>query len=403
MFRTCLISLLLLMGASSSQASNYLIQQHDYVLVDVVEPAQQTVERPAWSKTIWGNILFVMIVVAIIFGGAYGIHLYQIRHLHKRADDLEHIVTTRTDEVNRMNTVHQEVINALITTNDALLDTNTLLENANERLSWANNQLSHTNRELEMRTSELNFALEQNREILGITAHDLKNPLGGIVGLSEIVQEDLANMPAHENAASVLENLGLIQQAARHMLTNVQTLLERHGQGPRGPLQKEEVYLNDIILTTLKWNKQQAKNKGLKIFFSGQHEKVAVRVDISAIQRVMDNLISNAIKYSSLYSKIWVEMLQQEEYVWVSVRDEGPGLTEEDMRRVFGREEKLSARPTAGEHSSGYGLYIVKQIIDQHGGQVGVESVLGEGSAFWFKIKTVESDVMSEGHIQFVV
>ena len=404
MFRVYLYSILFLIGAPATDASNWLTQQYERASIEVVEsPVQEETQRPAWSKTIWGNLLFVAIVVAIIFGGAYGIHLYQIRHLHKRADQLEHVVTTRTEEVNRMNNVHQEVINALVATNDALLDTNLLLENANEQLSWANNQLSHTNRQLEMRTSELNFALEQNKEILGVTAHDLKNPLGGLIGLSEIVQEDVANMPAHENTAVVLENLGLMQQASRQMLTNVQTLLERHGQGPRGPLQKEVVYLNDIIATTLKWNRLQAKNKGLKIFFTGQQDKVAVHVDISAIQRVLDNLISNAIKYSSLHSKIWVEMLKQDAYVWVSVRDQGPGLTDADMKRVFGREERLSAQPTAGEHSTGYGLYIVKQIVEQHDGQVGVESVLGEGSAFWFKIRTAESDVTNQEPVAVVV
>ncbi len=96
-------------------------------------------------------------------------------------------------------------------------------------------------------------------------------------------------------------------------------------------------------------------------------------------------------------------MLKQDAYVWVSVRDQGPGLTDDDMKRVFGREERLSAQPTAGEHSTGYGLYIVKQIVEQHDGQVGVESVLGEGSAFWFKIRTAESDVTNQEPVAVVV
>ncbi len=402
MFWVSLISALIFFVPVDNRSADLPVQQDidaqvaDLHVVDVqptalVERTMNQPESPDWPRTIWGSILFVSLVIALIFGGAYGIHLYQMRHLHKRADELEHVVSLRTDEVNRINQAHSDVIDALAATNGALLDTNDLLERANDRLNWANSQLSHTNRSLEMRTAELNFALEQNREILGVTVHDLKNPLGGVLGISEIIQEDLAYMPNHERMPDVQENVGLVHQAAKQMLLNVEGMLDRHGHGAKGPLQKEEVFLNDIIVTTLKWNRVHAKNKGLKIFFSGQQEKVAVRVDVTAMQRVMDNLLSNAIKYSAMHSRIWVEMLTQEKDVWVSVRDEGPGLTDEDLQRVFGKQQRLSAQPTAGEHSSGYGLYIVKQFIEQHGGQVGVESVLGEGAAFWFKIPIAES------------
>lgn len=372
-----------------------------FVLADQVQ--SEPASRPGWSRSVWGNLLFVSLVVAFIFGGAYGIHLYQMRSLHKRASELEHVVTFRTEEVERINLAHQDVITALAAANDALLDTNVLLESANDRLAWTNSQLSHSNRELELRTAELNFALDQNKEILSITVHDLKNPLGGVLGLSEIIQEDLAHLPIHQNIPGIHENLGLVHRAAKQMLSNVENLLDRHGQGLRGRLQKEVVFLNDIVLTTLKWNKQQAMNKSLKIYFTGQQEKVSVRVDVSAMQRVLDNLISNAIKYSSQHSRVWVELLRQEEEVWVSVRDEGPGLTDEDMTRVFGRQQRLSAKPTAGEHSSGYGLYIVKQLIEQHGGQVGVESVLGEGAAFWFKISTADLSESKEAQVGVAV
>ncbi len=408
MFLVTLIATLIAFAPIDAKPSDLSLQQvdanvkvgHNYRIhplvmqpVSLVELTKDPPARPDWSRTVWGTLLFVSLVVALIFGGAYGIHLYQMRHLHKRADELEHVVSLRTEEVHRINKAHSEVIDALAATNDALLDTNDLLERANDRLNWANSQLSHTNHSLELRTAELNFVIEQNQEILGTTVHDLKNPLGGVIGISEIIQEDLAYMPNHERMPDVQENVGLVHQAAKQMLNNVEGLLDRHGHGARGPLQKEEVFLNDIILTTLKWNKVHAKNKGLKIFFSGKQDKVAVCVDVSAMQRVLDNLISNAIKYSSMHGRVWVEMLTQDKDVWVSVRDEGPGLTDEDLQQVFGKKQRLSAQPTAGEHSSGYGLYIVKQLVEQHGGQVGVESVLGEGAAFWFKIPVAQSIV----------
>ncbi len=392
MFWVYIYSFLSLVMPASAAVSNLSFQPENNASIVVTNhTVQQFESQPDWSESMWTNALIIVLVVCFVFGGAYGIHLYQMRHLHNRADDLEEIVSLRTEEVKLVNHAHEEAISALESTNNALSDTNTLLERANNKLAWANSQLSHSNRLLEVRSAELNIALEQNKEILDITAHDLKNPLGGVLGLTEILQEDLATMPAHENMATVFEHLGLIHMAAKQMLCNVESLLNRQGQERQAPLHKEVVYLNDVILTTLKWNRQQASNKGLKLYFVGRQAKVAVHVDVSAIRRVLDNLISNAIKYSALHGKIWVEVLKQKGEVWVSVRDQGPGLTEEDMNRVFGRNEQLSAKPTAGEHSSGFGLYIVKQLIEQHGGEVGVESMLGEGAAFWFKIDAVDA------------
>ena len=74
----------------------------------------------------------------------------------------------------------------------------------------------------------------------------------------------------------------------------------------------------------------------------------------------------------------------------LQVLDEGPGLTEEDLGKVFGKMQRLSAKPTAGEHSTGLGLYIVKQLVEEHGGEVGVNSVSGQGATFWFKLPLYE-------------
>lgn len=389
-----LYSFLLMAAPLSPSDPSVLTERALRGSVEVVasQPADPT-GRPQWSNSALGRFLFVAMVIALIFAGAYGIHLYQMKHLHNRADSLEVMVSVRTAEIKRINEVHEEVIDALAETNDALTETNALLESANEQLFWANNQLMHSNRALEFRTDELNFALEQKKEILDTTVHDLKNPLGGVLGLADVIQEDLTTFSSTEEVGETFENLSLIRQAADRMLTDVESLLDRYSKPAQRPLEKEVVYINDIIETTLRWNGQQARNKGLRIYFNGHRERIAASVDVSAMQKVMDNLISNAIKYSALHGKIWVEMVRQKQDVWVSVRDQGPGLSDDDLERVFGRGAVLSAEPTGGEHASGIGLYIVKQIIEQHGGQVGVQSVLGEGAAFWFKISAVEPEL----------
>ena len=107
------------------------------------------------------------------------------------------------------------------------------------------------------------------------------------------------------------------------------------------------------------------------------------------MQRVIDNLISNAVKYSPLGKQVWVNVVPLESDVLVKVRDEGPGLTEEDKKRVFGKMNRLSAQPTGGEHSTGLGLFIVKKLSEEHGGKVGVDSKHGHGATFWVKLPLV--------------
>ena len=105
--------------------------------------------------------------------------------------------------------------------------------------------------------------------------------------------------------------------------------------------------------------------------------------------RWVDNLIGNAVKYSPFDKRIWVRLTQHAGRVRLAVRDEGPGLTDEDQQRLFGMFQKLSARPTNDEPSSGLGLSIVKQIIEMHGGEVWAESPPDEGSTFIVELPTV--------------
>ena len=108
--------------------------------------------------------------------------------------------------------------------------------------------------------------------------------------------------------------------------------------------------------------------------------------DPERIAQVIDNLLRKAIKYSPYGSSITVTLEEKDGMAEFRVRDEGPGISEEDQARMFGEFQKLSARPTGGEVSTGLGLAIVKKIIDAHQGSIKVESNLGEGSTFIFTI-----------------
>lgn len=341
---------------------------------------------PEWAQSHTFYFLFFLLVTGIILLSAYGFYLYNRSFTRERLSTQEKVIDKRMAHANETTELVREANEELAWTNESLQSTNVSLNVANETLSWTNNQLSDANIALERRTAELRRALENNKEILGVTAHDLKNPLGGIIGLSDMLIEDLASLKSDEIKSETLENLKMIRGSAEGMLVAVTSLLDRHREGLPVKLNKEEADLNMIVRIVMNWNLRQASNKGIEMHFKPASRPAKVSVDVSAMQRILDNLISNAVKYNPLGKQVWVEVVAMKQEVVVSVRDEGPGLTEEDKQNVFGKMSRLSARPTGGEHSTGLGLYIVKKLTEEHGGAVGVESVHGKGATFWVKI-----------------
>ena len=132
-----------------------------------------------------------------------------------------------------------------------------------------------------------------------------------------------------------------------------------------------------------------------------QHERKRVRLTLDVyraiwdqaapwLRNAMDNLVSNAVKYSPLGKNIWVTAERRGPLVRFAVRDEGPGLTEDDKERLFGKFQRLSALPTNNESSTGLGLSIVKQIVEMHHGKVWAESEEGQGSTFIIELTCAE-------------
>jgi len=128
--------------------------------------------------------------------------------------------------------------------------------------------------------------------------------------------------------------------------------------------------------------RQQAEKKGQHIHFTTSEEDCRVKADERKLREAMSNLVSNAVKYSPKGSDIEVDVRRVGDQISFRVSDEGPGLSEEERKNLFSPFQRLSPEPTAGEASSGLGLYIVKQLVDLHDGEVWVESEVDEGSTF---------------------
>jgi two-component system, sensor histidine kinase LadS len=254
----------------------------------------------------------------------------------------------------------------------------------NEDLANANERIQRLNEALENRNQEKN-------ELLGIVAHDLKNPIAGIMGLVEVVQD-------YEIAANTQVSAALneIHHSGKRMLNLVTNLLDvNRMETANTVLSPYGLNITPLLVGSINRFTLSAEQKGIQIQYNAEEADHYCLGEELALMQVIDNLISNAVKYSPHGKHVFVRVKSSTEAVRVEVQDEGPGISEADMQKLFGKFARLSAQPTGGEHSTGLGLSIVKKMVEAMDGKVWCESELGNGATF-----IVELPKVSVGGVQ---
>ncbi|TWB06802.1 ATP-binding response regulator [Bradyrhizobium stylosanthis] len=266
-----------------------------------------------------------------------------------------------------------------------LQDANTQLE---DRVAQRTRALMQANRRLSAQWLRLQRANGFKNEILGTVAHDLKNPLGVILGRTEMLKE-LISTGASE--AGVVAQVDHIRDATKRLTTMVDHLIsDAMADAFDITIRREPVDVAALVKEVAEANQPLAVNKQQAISVVAP-PNIVTMCDTDRIREAIDNLISNAIKYSPIGGKIGVDVTHEGGDTIVRVSDEGAGLSPEDLGRLFGRFQRLSAKPTAGESSTGLGLSIVKRIIDMHGGEVTADSEgPGKGSTFTITLPATE-------------
>ena len=225
-------------------------------------------------------------------------------------------------------------------------------------------------------SNEKLVALNQEKnEFLGIAAHDLKNPLATVIGYAEFLE-----MISTEK--DILKVAGNIQNAGRQMSELITNLLDANAiEEGRFTSNIERCDLAQLVVLSADNNRSNATRKDIVLRVE-HDEPLPARTDRAATLQILDNLISNAVKYSPKGSTVHVRIGAEAGRVFAAVQDQGPGLSEADQKKLFQKFTRLSARPTGGESSNGLGLSIVKRLAEAMGGAVECRSVLGEGATF---------------------
>jgi len=237
-------------------------------------------------------------------------------------------------------------------------------------------ELQRANAELSAANEELERANLHKIELMGIAAHDLKNPLQAILGYSELIMR-----VASENER-IMKQSQVIHRSSERMLGLINELLQSSAvESGDIELQPRRVDLGALARLVVERSQGEAAAKEQQILLSSGDD-CRVKADEGRLQEIVENLVSNAVKYSPPGKAIRVRVAGEGPRVRLEVQDEGPGLSAEDQRRLFGKYQRLSPKPTGGEVSTGLGLYIVKKLVELQGGEIGVASEPGHGSTF---------------------
>lgn len=250
------------------------------------------------------------------------------------------------------------------------------LQAALEALSTANSRLQELNQE--------------RSEFLGMAAHDLRNPLSSIVGFAQLIQRyspDMGNMQ-RDGIARILSASGRMRDLLDRLLS-VRAIEEGKLE-----LNIERCDLSALARTSVDSHQTAAAAKQISLAFAPCPEPALAMADAQAVGQILDNLLSNAIKFSPPGRPVAVLVGRAADgRVRIEVEDAGPGLSEEDQQKLYGKFARLSARPTAGESSNGLGLSIVKRLVEAMDGALQCRSKLGEGTTFSLTLRAAPTEV----------
>lgn len=242
--------------------------------------------------------------------------------------------------------------------------------------------LDAKNREVELQNEDLRRLDAVRSLFLGMVAHDLRNPIASIQMAAELLADPDAFLGAEERQVFLSD----INRQASYMVDLIDDLLDvTKIESGRLDLRKEPIDLGEFLGDTVRRHANLATRKSITVALMSRGEAI-VLADRKRLRQVLDNLISNAVKFSPAGNPVEVGFRHEQGSWRVEVIDHGPGLSDADRKAVFEYFTTLSAQPTDGENSTGLGMAITRRVVEAHGGEVGVDSLPGAGATFWFSI-----------------
>jgi len=217
---------------------------------------------------------------------------------------------------------------------------------------------------------------------ISILGHDLRGPFNNILGLSEILFEDIRNLKTAEIEV-IARNINKSAISTNKLLEDI--LLWARTQQGSILFTPHDLSFSATCKIILEILNPVAHAKNITIFESSS-SAISVYADPDMLKTILLNLVSNSIKFSNRGGKITINAEQNSENVTISVSDNGVGISSDNLSKLFDISEVMSTKGTAGETGTGLGLLLSKEFVEKHGGKIWVESEAGKGSDFKFTL-----------------
>lgn len=290
------------------------------------------VVKTPWWKKIWFRILLIITFACLLYLG----FKIRIRAINNQKLALEKLIAQRTSEI----------------------------EAQKQQLSSKNEELVHLN--------------EEKNELINIVSHDLRSPLNQVKGLVNIIQMTDKSLSKETSRA-----IHLIDESVERLRLMVRRILDVNAiESKEINLEYEWFDLEQLVKYVVDNFLPIAVKKEIQLVYEPLNKEVKVNLDRNYVIQILENIISNALKFSDGKSEVEISIKEIENKVQVHIKDHGPGISEQEKKLLFTRYKKLSSRPTGGEDSTGIGLSIVKKYMEAMNGKVWCESELGSGSTF---------------------
>lgn len=243
--------------------------------------------------------------------------------------------------------------------------------------------------ELTVQNEQLTILNKEKDGILGVVAHDLRSPFNRIKGLTQLVE---LTSELNEEQEEYFEKINSSIGQGHQLINDLLDISNFQNVGSNVQLNVVEIKVHDLLNELYEATHKNAERKQQSLTIDTD-SGILLQTDKFLLWRVLENLTSNAIKYSPKGKPITISARHINEGVEFVVKDEGLGFNEEDKKKMFGKFQKLSARPTGKESSTGLGLSIVKMIVERLGGSIEIESELEAGSSFFVTIPNLNNEL----------
>lgn len=294
---------------------------------------------------------------------------------------LENKLVTNTFDNQRIEILDMLSGQIAVTLRNALL-----FDSLEQKVSERTEEIDKQKEELKRTNLELININQEKNDLISVVSHDLRSPLNQVKGLARLISiTDSSNIKERDDYLNrIVESIDRLNS----MITKILDINAIESQELN--LSIEQIDIVELIENQINYFSVLAQEKEIKISTEIDHNSLFLNLDKNYFIQVINNLISNAIKFSNKKDQVSINVTQNDR-VLIEIKDTGPGISGSDQKKLFNKFQKLTAQPTGGEISTGLGLSIVKKYVDAMNGKIWCESELNIGTSFFIEFKRTQS------------